>query len=167
MERKYRFLGYFMLLLFPLTFLGFYKTYFQHFPVHSQKVDWFAHGHALIATLWLSLLIIQPLLVARRKYAVHRTIGKFSYFVFGLLILSFVPQITKVIQTGNYRNLFFPLGDTILLVTFYTLAVVNKRNIAKHMRYMIATALVFLGPTVGRMGPLLLGWSELLTQNVQ
>ncbi len=35
------------------------------------------------------------------------------------------------------------------------------------MRYMIAAALVFLGPTVGRIGPILLGWSELLTQNVQ
>jgi hypothetical protein len=35
------------------------------------------------------------------------------------------------------------------------------------MRYMIATTLVFLGPTVGRIGPILLGWSELFTQNIQ
>lgn len=35
------------------------------------------------------------------------------------------------------------------------------------MRYMIASALVLLGPTVGRIGPILLGWSELQTQNVQ
>ena len=35
------------------------------------------------------------------------------------------------------------------------------------MRYMIATTLVFLGPTVGRIGPILLGWSEMVTQNVQ
>jgi hypothetical protein len=35
------------------------------------------------------------------------------------------------------------------------------------MRYMIATTLVFLGPTVGRIGPVLLGWSELFTQNIQ
>jgi len=35
------------------------------------------------------------------------------------------------------------------------------------MRFMIATALVFLGPTVGRIGPIWLGWSEILTQNVQ
>jgi hypothetical protein len=32
---------------------------------------------------------------------------------------------------------------------------------------MIATVLVFLGPTVGRIGPILLGWSELFTQNIQ
>ncbi len=35
------------------------------------------------------------------------------------------------------------------------------------MRYMIATALVFLGPTLGRIGPILLGWSELFTQNIE
>jgi len=35
------------------------------------------------------------------------------------------------------------------------------------MRYMIAGALVLLGPTVGRMGPILFGWSGLLTQNIQ
>lgn len=35
------------------------------------------------------------------------------------------------------------------------------------MRYMIASALVLLGPTVGRIGPILLGWNEILTQNVQ
>ena len=35
------------------------------------------------------------------------------------------------------------------------------------MRYMIATALVFLGPTIGRIGPIWLGWSDILTQNIQ
>jgi hypothetical protein len=35
------------------------------------------------------------------------------------------------------------------------------------MRYMIATSIVFLGPTVGRIGPNLLGWSDLFTQNVE
>jgi hypothetical protein len=32
---------------------------------------------------------------------------------------------------------------------------------------MIAAMLVFLGPTVGRIGPILLGWSEVRTQNIQ
>lgn len=37
----------------------------------------------------------------------------------------------------------------------------------KHMRYMIGTAIVFLGPTIGRIGPLMLGLSENVTQNSQ
>jgi len=35
------------------------------------------------------------------------------------------------------------------------------------MRFMIASAVVFLGPTIGRIGPFIFGWSEILTQNVQ
>lgn len=31
---------------------------------------------------------------------------------------------------------------------------------------MIGTALVFLGPTIGRIGPILIGISEKLTQNI-
>jgi len=35
------------------------------------------------------------------------------------------------------------------------------------MRYMIAAAMVLLGPTVGRILPILFGFSELATQNIQ
>jgi len=34
------------------------------------------------------------------------------------------------------------------------------------MRYMIGTAIVFLSPTLGRIGPLLLGLSDSVTQNI-
>jgi hypothetical protein len=87
--------------------------------------------------------------------------------IFSLLILSFIPQVIKVIKTEDVKNLFFPLADGCLLIAFYLLAIYNKGNITKHMRYMIATTLVFLGPTVGRIGPIFLGWSGLFTQNVQ
>lgn len=32
MEKKYKNLGYFMLLLIPLTIAGFYKTYIGQYP---------------------------------------------------------------------------------------------------------------------------------------
>jgi hypothetical protein len=113
------------------------------------------------------MLIVQPILIARKKYALHRRLGKGSYLLFGLLILSFVPQIIKVIKReSDYRVLFFPLADIALLITFFVLAMINKRNITRHMRYIIAGALVFLGPTLGRMGPLLFGWGDFFTQNI-
>jgi len=166
MEKKYRYLGYVLLLLFPLIFAGFYQTYFRNFPF-ADRITYFEHLHAFIATVWVLLLVIQPILIRNKNYRLHKKLGKFSYFVFTLLILSFVPQIIKVVKTEPLENLFFPLADTCLLLTFYLLAIYYRRNIAKHMRYMIAGALVLLGPTVGRMGPILFGWSGLLTQNIQ
>lgn len=166
MERKYRYLGYVFLLLFPLIFAGFYQTYFKNFPF-TDKITYFEHLHALIAIVWVLLLIVQPILIRNRNYALHKKLGRFSYFAFSLLIISFIPQIIKVIKTEPLENLFFPVADACLLLSFYLLAIYFRHNIAKHMRYMIAGTLVLLGPTIGRIGPILFGWSGLLTQNVQ
>jgi hypothetical protein len=63
--------------------------------------------------------------------------------------------------------LFFPLADGILLTLCYALAIYYRKNPALHMRYMIGSALVFLGPTIGRIGPYIFGLSNELTQNIQ
>ena len=167
MEKNYRNLGYFLLLLIPLTFAGFYKTYFVQFPDFEDNIDLYVHLHAFIASIWILMLIAQPILIKNRKFKLHRTIGRLSYIVFPLLILSFIPRMIKIVQSGNSHNIFFPLADCILLILFYTLAIYNRKNSTKHMRYMIGLALVFLGPTVGRIGPILLGLSEIVTQNIQ
>ena len=167
MDRTYKYLGYFLLLLIPLTFAGFYKTYFEPFPNFGKNIDVYIHIHAVIASLWIAILIVQPFLIVNKKIALHRSVGKLSYVVFPLLIISFIPRIIKTINSGDIQFLFFPLADGFLLVTFYVLAIYYKKKTAKHMRYMIASALVLMGPTFGRIGPNLLGWSELSTQNVE
>jgi hypothetical protein len=166
MEKKYGYLGYALLLLFPLIFAGFYETYFKNFPV-ADKITYFEHLHALVAIMWVLLLVIQPILIRNKNYRLHKKLGRVSYFIFSLLILSFVPQIIKVVKTEPLENLFFPVADACLILTFYFLAIYYRRNIAKHMRYMIAGALVLLGPTIGRIGPILFRWSGIFTQNVQ
>lgn len=167
MERTYKYLGYFLILLIPLTFAGFYNTYFSQFPKFGEKIDVLVHLHALFATIWIVILISQPILVYNKKYKLHRLIGKFSYIIFPLLIISFIPRMINTALSEDIRNLFFPLGDCILLIVFYTLAIYNRKRTTKHMRFMIAVAIVFLGPTVGRIGPNLLEWNEVLTQFFQ
>ena len=167
MDKSYKYLGYFFLLLIPLTIAGFYKTYIVQFPNFKENITYFIHIHAFIATVWIGILILQPFLIVNKKFALHRKVGKISYVVFPLLILSFLPQMIRTANSANPKNLFFSLADCTLLIIFYSLAVYYKKISSKHMRYMIATTLVFLGPTVGRIGPILLGWSEMVTQNVQ
>lgn len=167
MERKYSLLGYFMLLLFPLVFLAFYKSYFQHFPQFADRIKYFDHIHASLAILWVLMLIVQPLLIANRKYSWHRTIGKLSYLVFPLFFLSFLPREIILIQSDHAKDLFFPLADSLVMLTLYVLAIRNKKNIANHMRYMISSALVLLGPTIGRIGPVWLDLSFQATQYIQ
>jgi len=167
MEKSYKYLGYFLLLMIPLTFVAFYKTYFVQFPNFKPSNNTYIHVHAFIAMIWISILIVQPFLIINKKFAKHRTVGKLTYIVFPLLVVSFIPQIIRIFNSENPRNIFFPVADCLLLIIFYSLAIFYKRKSPLHMRYMIATALVFLGPTIGRIGPIWLGWSDILTQNIQ
>ena len=144
MEKSYRNLGYILLILIPLTIAGFYKSYFIQFPDFEAKNDIFVHFHAFIAFIWILILIVQPLLIRSKKLKIHRRIGRISYVIFPLLILSFIPRMLLIFDSGNAKNIFFPLSDSILLIIFYSLAIYNKKTVAKHMRYMIAMAIVFL-----------------------
>ena len=167
MEKTYKFLGYFLIILIPLTFAGFYQTYFKGFPRFDENIDTYVHFHAFIALVWILMLISQPILILNKKFKLHRKIGRLSFIVFPFLILSFIPRMIRIIQMEELRIIFFPLADCVLLILFYLLAIYNRKTTAKHMRYMIATAIVFLGPTVGRIGPYLLAWGDVLTQSVQ
>ncbi len=149
MEKEYRNIGFIFLLFIPLTFLGFYKTYFVLSPEFEGTVDVYTHIHAFAASLWITLLIVQPLLIRSKNFSLHRSFGKISYFVFFALIISFIPQMIK-----EYGKGLFPLNasfDIVLLMLFYFLAIKHKKEVATHMRYMIAIALIFVGPTLGRI----------------
>lgn len=167
METTYKNLGYVFLLFIPLTFIAFYKTYFGIFPNFEEGITSLTHIHALVASIWIGMLIAQPILIKKKQFVWHKRIGKWSYFIFPLLILTFISQMGKGYAAHGFKGIYFPLADSILLVTFYTLAVLNKKKTPKHMRFMIGAAMVFLGPTIGRIGPILLGLSIGLTQNLQ
>jgi hypothetical protein len=64
------------------------------------------HVHAIMLSLWILVLIIQPILIRKKKLAVHRLIGKFTYVLFPLMIfvgisinltkiLAFPPLVTR------------------------------------------------------------------------
>lgn len=170
MEKRYRYLGLFMTLLIPLVFFAFYQSYFKRFPTFGSRIHIYDHIHATLAMIWIIMLIIQPTLIKNRRYKIHRIIGRISYIIFPLLILSFIPREIILFHSDDRRDLFFPVADSCVLVTLFALAIYNityKKNVANHMRYIISSALVLLGPTIGRIGPKWLGWSATFTQYVQ
>jgi len=167
MEKAYKNLGYFFILFFPLIFLAFFKTYFIQFPSFEEQIDIFVHVHAIIAAIWIITLIAQPLLIRYKRFKLHKKIGKISYVIFPLLILSFIPRIIHIVNSDHPDTMFFPIADCTLLILFYGLAIYHRKKTPRHMRYMIGAAIVFLGPTLGRIGPLILGLPDKVAQNAQ
>lgn len=175
MVKKYKNIGYVMIIFVPLIFVAFYKTYFGQFPDFNEsntalshsKVSTFDHLHVIFAFLWILLLIIQPILIGIGKYKTHKTIGKISYLVFPLLILSSFHLISRILQADHPMLAYLPISDSILLILFYALAIYNKKNTPKHMRYMIGTAAVFLGPIFGRLGPYMFDLHPKVMNNIK
>lgn len=98
MEKTYKYLGYFLIALIPLTFAGFYKTYFGQFSHFDNDIDIFVHLHPFIASVWILMLIFcQPLLILNKKYALHRKLGKLSFVVFP----------NSLIKYRSYKKILF------------------------------------------------------------
>jgi len=110
--------------------------------------------------LWLALLIVQPILIKKKKFAIHRYLGILSYFttpiLIVLMVLMYKNQFLRLESTGipreeNLALLFLPFTDILPFTLFYLLAIYYRKNIAKHMRFMIATAIVVLSAGLFRV----------------
>jgi hypothetical protein len=159
MEKGYKNLVYFFGVIAVITFIGFYKKYFALAPDFPGLKN-IHHFHALALITWLSMLIIQPILIANNKMTAHRMIGKFSYilvpFMFVSMLLVYHNQYLRFVSEGKPESeslsfVFSPTTDAIPFIIFYLLAILNKRETAKHMRYMICTGIVIGGPGLGRI----------------
>lgn len=157
---KYKNVGYFFLILFAFVIAGFFKTYYGLFPHFDNQTTTLVHFHAAVLILWVLLLIIQPLLIRYKKFAIHRVIGKFTYILVPLIIASFIGMMNKqyheeiILQIPRDRiikDLSLSGALLFLFASFYILAIVNKRKVAFHMRYMIATGLVLFNPAITRI----------------
>ncbi|MEN8193094.1 MAG: hypothetical protein ABFS12_09785 [Bacteroidota bacterium] len=71
-----------------------------------------------------------------------------------------------MLHSEHPKTAFFPISDIILLSIYYPIAIYNRKNLSKHMRYMIGITLVFLGPIIGRIGFHIIGLSHFVTQHV-
>jgi len=136
---------------------GFYHPYTSQFP-HFKDATPLIHIHGALLMTWMLLLIAQPLLIQSGRANLHRKIGKVSW-VLGPLIIIFLFLIGR----GGYRrglgivpehdNLTFIVLDMrgfISFAIFWSLAMIYRKTPNTHMRYMIATGILAIGPGVGR-----------------
>ncbi len=150
MDKNYKYIAILFVAVSAIVLGGFYNTYFVFFPdFEGFKV--IHHFHGFIMVLWLVVLIVQPILISKRKYTWHRAIGKFSYGLVPIIVVTMFLAYKNSYLMGeangtphakNLLNVFLPLTDIIPFSTFYLLAVIHKSNVGKHLRFMISTSLV-------------------------
>jgi hypothetical protein len=167
----YHNLGYWLLFYIVLVFAGFYTTYFSIILKPQPSI---IHIHFALMAMWIIMLITQPFLIKYKKVYWHRAIGKISYVLVPLLLAScflmlrysYYRELAGIRQRVEQGSLTLTnteiLGEAASLqtivfyymltfMTFYLLAIINRKKSFKHSRYMLATSLALLGPTVDRI----------------
>ncbi|MEM9920676.1 MAG: hypothetical protein AAF990_21440 [Bacteroidota bacterium] len=174
MEKGYKYVGHFMTLLIALVFFAFFKTYFNAIPGLSSMLEILIHSHAFFMITWVLLLIVQPILILYKKNKLHKLLGKITYGVFPMVILTSIGMMFHVYHRGiinglaiadNLKNLLFPVVCGIMMVLFFGLSIrdIKNKNIGGHMRYMVALAIILLDQTITRIG---IFWFDIPFPNV-
>jgi len=98
--------------LLVIALIAFWPTYLSQ----VTSAGAFTHFHALTATIWILLLIAQPVAIRARRLPLHRTLGRMSYGVAPLVVLGMVlvahrnttrPGIPELDRVGVYVPLMF------------------------------------------------------------
>jgi len=157
MLKVYRNTAMFIILIIIGVQWGFYQTYTSEFPNFINKTPTI-HVHGMLLMLWMVLLIVQPLLISTGRAKLHRTIGKVSYVLGPLIIItmflvgrgSYGRSIGVIPEKENLATMVLDIRGYLTFAIFWALAMFYKKIPASHMRYMIATGIIAIGPGVGR-----------------
>jgi hypothetical protein len=142
---------------------------FAFWPTYLSKpfgtVDGYTHFHTALGTSWLALLSIQSLLIVRHDRGRHRVLGRISYALAPLFVLSsvllahhrFSHMEPSTFEREAY-TLYLPLSAAALFAVAYCLAIRYRALTPVHGRLMACTALLLVDPVLGRF--LAFTWSN-------
>ena len=147
-----------MVFLFILLQVAFHPTYLQYFP-KFKGFNWIHHIHGALMVSWVMMLVIQPYLIYKGKYKTHRLIGKISYFIAPLMLISmFLATRLNYLNTVNkipFKDVAYIQAlnfiTPIIFLLFYSLAIIHKKEVFKHKRYMIGTSFIMLTAVLNRL----------------
>ena len=148
----YRASVFYFVLLFGLSIAAFWQTYF--FPPKYEK-DWHVHLHGIAMFAWMVLLTTQAWLIRAGHRPVHRKLGKISYVLVPVMVVSTILLAHHRLQSGVTDELVYFLAvQGALIATLslaYGLAMWNRKRPVLHMRYMLCAALPLIDPILARL----------------
>ncbi|MBK5279239.1 MAG: hypothetical protein JJE09_10295 [Bacteroidia bacterium] len=143
-DRSYLyFAGFFLFVL-----VAFWLTYFTRlFEQESYRI----HLHGFTLFIWCMMLIVQPYLIRTRQNIWHTRIGKFSYVLVPLLIITTVDLLhfrlgQNPLGTMDFYFTALVLNALVGFIILYGLAIYNRKRSGIHARYMVSTVFLFITP---------------------
>jgi hypothetical protein len=144
--------SYIFIAFFVAALAAFWPPYISNLPGGG----FYRHFHAMVMTLWFGLLISQPLLARTGRYTLHRWLGRTSFVLAPLAVLSMV--LLTHVRVQRYSDplavsftMVLPLALATMFATAYLIAIRYRRQTALHARYMICTSFALVDPVGARL----------------
>jgi hypothetical protein len=145
-------------LAFLVTALvGFGRTYFLKAAFHTPALTPLMHGHGIVGTAWLVLLVAQTSLVSAGRVGVHMKLG----IAGALVAAAFVPLGILVplemarhgaVTPGRSVFLIFPLTQSLMFGGIVGAALWHRRRRPElHKRLMLVGTAVMITPALARL----------------
>lgn len=154
----YRHAHLYLLALIGMAVFAFWPGYFATL----YDAPWGMHLHGITATGWLLLLTAQSWSVHQRRIGLHRALGRASLFYFPIFLAGAAAVMLSMARATPHHPLYAVYGDrlaatdgplVLLLAWLFHRAVAERRQVARHAAYLLATPLLLLPPVLGRIMP--------------
>lgn len=126
-DQFYRHAWLWFTLAMAVTITGFFKFFISKIA----ETDILHHFHGLTSGGWILLLIIQPFLYSRYKMDIHRKLGKISFLLAPLLVISGLMMMHLMLSRKGGLNPFTYM-ISFLDVIFLTQFIFFYVNAIKH-----------------------------------
>ena len=144
----------FFVVFFLVVLAAFWFTYFSKL---TDQENYRMHLHGIALTLWCLMLISQAYLIRKKRYALHKMIGKLSYLLVPVMVFTTIDllqyQLHKETVFGTKEFFFIALVVNALLafMIYYGLAIYHRKKSMIHARYMVCTIFPMLTPATDRI----------------
>ncbi len=146
-EKSYiYFLSFFLLVL-----SAFWLTYITRI---FEQENYRMHLHGTTLFLWCLMLIVQPLLIKKKMYLIHRRIGQFSYVLVPALVFTTLDLLRYRVKSQpaiDYVFVALVVNALIAFIILYGLAIYHRKKSTIHARYMLCTVFPFFTPATDRI----------------
>lgn len=142
------------LVMLGLSAVAFWPGYLSQ----PAAADGYTHLHAALGTLWLSILVAQPLLIRAGKRRAHRGVGRLAGVVGVAFVLSAVlPPHHRMGRMGAAQfareghAFYLPLVMAAIFAASLALGFKWRSSVKVHGRFMACTLLPLLDPVLARI----------------
>ncbi len=153
-RRSYAHAHWYFLAAFLVVLAGFWPSFYGPLGAGTSRRNF----HGITASLWYFALMLQSWLVANGHVQWHRRVARGIALLLPVLLFSMISNVSTMLAAAP--NPLAPPPPLIALLSFqsvlqlvvlFALGIRNRHTPAAHKRYMAATALVGLGPALGRL----------------